>query len=500
MKAKLLILILFGLILKISAQKYYIPDSNLVVAIKASYPSVISGDSLIISEAQKVTGDINFSNKNIVNADGIQSEVSGFNSQINQFESLISIDVHGNSLTQLPLLPSNIEQILAFDNQLDFLLNLTNLDKLNYLHVSNNKLTELPHFSNFPNLTRLHCDQNQLTALNGLEYLTKIVDMFIWGNKITSIDSLSNNTTLARLYVYDNNLSSLPDFSNKLNMTKLLVMNNYLTFEDVYPLFGGPVESIISYSSMKPFEHGVEISFYDGQEIALQSQIDTLLSQVTYELFLNDTVSLAQNTSGSFKVSSPLFTTNDVLSIKIKSTLATALTISEIGWVLKKNECKNYLPDYISILNNDCSNGADIKLLHSKSGLNIDAVNYSFTAVNSSQTYDLDSTLTLENIPQGNYIFNAKLNNVCDVSKQFIVPNAPNCEYIFSPNNDGQNDSYYFDQSVEVKIYNTKGDCVKTLRGPIVWDGSDENGQIVPLGYYTIIINEKDLFHLTVMK
>lgn len=166
----------------------------------------------------------------------------------------------------------------------------------------------------------------------------------------------------------------------------------------------------------------------------------------------------------------------------------------------EKKECKNYLPDYISILNNDCSNGADIKLIHSNSDWNKEVAKYSFRAVNSSQTYDLDSNFRLENIPQGNYWFNAKLNNACDVSKQFVVPNAPNCGYIFSPNNDGQNDTYYFDQKGDVKIYNTKGKCVKTLIAPVIWDGSDENGQIVPLGYYTIIINEKNLFHLTVMK
>jgi hypothetical protein len=112
----------------------------------------------------------------------------------------------------------------------------------------------------------------------------------------------------------------------------------------------------------------------------------------------------------------------------------------------------------------------------------------------------MDESLTLSNVPQGNYELHISSTNKCDVKKSFIVPNSSNCEDIFSPNNDGIKDTYYFDRAGEIKIYNTKGNLIQSFEGPSAWDGKDKNGNIVPLGYYTVIFSNAQILHLTVMK
>ena len=59
---------------------------------------------------------------------------------------------------------------------------------------------------------------------------------------------------------------------------------------------------------------------------------------------------------------------------------------------------------------------------------------------------------------------------------------------MITPNGDGEDDSYFFQQTGILKVYNKNGEIVKTLTLPSVWDGSGNDGTATP-GYYVGEIN-----------
>ncbi len=111
---------------------------------------------------------------------------------------------------------------------------------------------------------------------------------------------------------------------------------------------------------------------------------------------------------------------------------------------------------------------------------------YSLKSKTSDQIFQFDSTFTLHNLNQGVYLMETKTESFCQSSNQIIIPNAPNCNQVFSPNNDGLKDQFYFDKKGEAKIYNLKGECIKTISTPATWDGKDKNGRRVASGIYMV--------------
>jgi hypothetical protein len=71
---------------------------------------------------------------------------------------------------------------------------------------------------------------------------------------------------------------------------------------------------------------------------------------------------------------------------------------------------------------------------------------------------------------------------------------------VFSPDGDGQYDSYYITESGVAKIYNSAGKLVQSLQVPNHWDGKTSNGENAPTDYYSIIINGKKVKHVTLMR
>ena len=512
-RVKIFILTLFSLVLciKVEAQKYVLSDANFLAALKQDYPSLIVDDSLEVSAAQNFEGMLNLGSKGIRNVDGLQffEKVDFVNLRENQIvtlpdlgdlDSLVSLHIFGNNLTELPVLPNTIKTLLAYNNQLTTVASIEGLSELDYLHVSNNRLIELPDLSNFPKLTKLHCNQNQLTSLDGLESLTQLVDLFCWSNKIKSLDGLSDNTTIVNFFAYHNELTSLPNLLNKPNLLEVLVHGNYLTFEDIRAYAAiERIDTVMQYSFMKNFQNGEVLISYEEQDISIVSGVDTTVSTINYELFVNN-ISVGANTDGKFTVTSDLFDDDATAHIKVTTPDVPDLTIEETGWILKKRDCEALLPMYLTVLQNDCVKGADIKLVSEEDPLDFHNTAYSLRATSTDIYHELDTTMVLNEVPQGAYELRAVLTDKCSVAKIINVPNAPNCDYIFTPNGDGIKDTFYFDQTGEIQIFNTRGECIKKLTAPAIWDGTDKTGSLVPLGYYTIIVNENEVFHVTVMK
>jgi hypothetical protein len=83
--------------------------------------------------------------------------------------------------------------------------------------------------------------------------------------------------------------------------------------------------------------------------------------------------------------------------------------------------------------------------------------------------------------------------------------NSPNCEAVnypytinipkedcikalITPNNDGNQDNFFFEEKGIVKIFDKRGELIKSMTIPGYWDASSEKG-IVPQGIYIVNIN-----------
>lgn len=143
-----------------------------------------------------------------------------------------------NLLDSLENLPSSLTHLNISDNVITS-INVSNLDKLEFLNVSHNKLAQL---ENIPkNLVELLCDFNQLQQLD-LEGNDKLKTLNISNNKITLIENLPEKVNL----IFDNNPSiefrnsdtsqiggnNTPEQQDNTNYTEAL--NEYFRLKNEY--------------------------------------------------------------------------------------------------------------------------------------------------------------------------------------------------------------------------------------------------------------------------
>ncbi len=80
------------------------------------------------------------------------------------------------------------------------------------------------------------------------------------------------------------------------------------------------------------------------------------------------------------------------------------------------------------------------------------------------------------------------------------VPVAEDCDNIITPNGDGIDDTYFIEHSGKAKIFTKQGKLIKEIATPGYWDGTDTSGRIVGLGYYIILVNEKQKLGVIVLE
>jgi len=85
-------------------------------------------------------------------------------------------------------------------------------------------------------------------------------------------------------------------------------------------------------------------------------------------------------------------------------------------------------------------------------------------------------------------------------SEDSVVVEPCNTVNVFSPDNDGQMDTYYIKDSGIARIYNAQGKFIRELSIPALWDGRTETGEPAPTDYYSVIINENKVLHVTLIR
>lgn len=71
---------------------------------------------------------------------------------------------------------------------------------------------------------------------------------------------------------------------------------------------------------------------------------------------------------------------------------------------------------------------------------------------------------------------------------------------VFSPDGDGNFDTYYIEEEGSVKIFDMDGALVRELQAPGHWDGLKNNGSPVGIGYYAIVVNGKKVIRISLVR
>jgi len=524
--------LLFITVLSVNAQTVAIPDVNFRNKLMTSYPSVMTGNQLNIAAAKTFTFDLIFTNSNISDLTGVEYFTSVFkidasfnnlttipdisattslqylylnNNQITQLPNLstltnlIQLQAHDNKLTSLPPLNSltSLNYIFLTNNNLTSFPDISNLINIQYVIIGNNPFTTLPDFSPNVNLLELHCHQAYLTEIKGLASLTKLSKLYCWQNAISDLSALSNNTTLTGLYAFDNNLTSLPTLTNKPFLSNIEIENNKLTFEDLLPLttITGLVDFVYSPQD--------SVGVFTNETIRLLHPISLAMAEdagVTSSVYAwyKNNAALTSTAVGQLNIPSAKVTDAGDYFITITNPNLPLLTLTHRLWRITTTDCVNMTSYSFSVVANDCSTGASI---NSTVVLNGGTAPYRYYLVPlSSKDSIVSSTGDFTQIAPGQYSYLVSDANNCGMDTTVSITKPGKCDPVITPNGDPRMSSYFIEQSGTAKIIDMEGKTIMQLTAPAVWYGTMYDGSLADAGYYVIIVNNKKITNITIIR
>ncbi|MBX9853468.1 MAG: leucine-rich repeat domain-containing protein [Cytophagaceae bacterium] len=498
----------------------------------ADYPSVMSGNLLNISAAGSLTGSLDLSNSNISNADGIQY-FTGINLLNLNFNQLITLpDISGltqltklflsyNRLISLPslsslgsltdfqaaynqvtVLPSlagntNLLKIYCQNNRLTSLPDISMLTNLQILDIGNNNFTQLPDLSPLINLQQLHVHQTGVDTLIGLSSLSNLTILFAWGNHIRNLSGLNANTVLTVFQVFNNDLESLPVLSNKPSLSSVSFINNHLTFEDILPLTSLPGFGFFSYNPQKQVPL-LSQTVREKDNLAFDPGIDQALTTNQYTWYKNGNI-MTTNQTGIYSIPSVLYADSGNYYAEITNPGLPGLTLQTDTAILSVKACLEITSFETNILSEDCKAGTEIQLSSLNLGGGIAPFNYGIVRADKTDTL-FAAMPQFESLAPGTYKIIIKDSRMCKAAANVFVRKPDGCNAIFSPNGDGLMDTYFIEEEGKIKIYDTGRNLIKELNAPAVWDGTKSDGSLADDGYYAIVINDKKIIHVTLIK
>lgn len=531
---KRILIILLGVMLiplHVFSQTFSLPDTSLRNKLIMSYPSVMTGNLLNITAAGNLTGALNLSSSNISNAEGIQyfTNVGSLNLSNNKLEDLpdisgltqlVSVYFSYNKLTTIPPLSSssNLIDFQAAYNQLTILPSFAGNPNLMYLYCQNNQLTslpdvsfltnlkvldigenyfgQLPDFSSLVNLEELHVHRTGIDTIIGLSALSNLKVLYAWGNAIRDLSELSSNTTLVTFQVFNNELYSLPVLSNKPSLISVSIKYNHFTFEDILPLTSLPGFGSYSYNVQK----SISLSSYTVREkdnVTFNLLIDQGVTTNLYTWF-KDGDSLTTNATGILSLNAA-YKDSGNYHVKITNPGLTELILQSDTASLDVKPCLEINSFVTELLSESCRDGSIVQLSEIDLGGGVAPFSYGIVNVNKADTL-YSSAPQFQSINPGMYSVIVRDSRMCKAAKNISVRNPVDCSIIISPNGDGIMDTYFIEEPGVIKIFDISRNLVRELNSPVEWDGRKSDGLAVDDGYYAIIINDKKVIHVTVVR
>lgn len=109
----------------------------------------------------------------------------------------------------------------------------------------------------------------------------------------------------------------------------------------------------------------------------------------------------------------------------------------------------------------------------------------------------------MDEVPEGEYSLQVVDSRNCFIESPEKITVIQKCleDYpVFTPNSDGIEDQYFIPYKGKVKIYSSDNKLVKELESPVYWDGSDREGNILPMGNYVMITDQGRPVNITIVR
>jgi internalin A len=493
------IIVLLALILlgsgNVYAQTFVIPDPVFKLFLQTNYPAVLDANGdLILANAAGITGDFDATEKNISNIDGLQ-----------YFTSLQDIKLAKNNLTTLPDLSAitNLRDLIVDDNQLDSLPPLISLSNLRVLKCDNNRLKKIPPLTNLNNLYRIFCRQNQLTQLPDLTGCTSLYHILCRGNKIDSLPDFSTNTALGVFDCTSNLVQYVHDYSSLLPTLTFRCAKNQLTFEDLWMLARHlSFDSTFDYQPQDSIPVKNNLVFSELDTLSISLGFDDTVTNNIYTWYRNGQI-LATTFTNKLKIYPAVIQHGGSYYCKITNTGRPSWSsfnlVTEV-FKVSITPCMNV--DYLNytLIESDCKKGLTVSL--NEFSIINGTPPYKYKLVN---TINGDTTFynskMLNEIKAGIYDIIVDDNDACAKTiENFIsMKEDTKCDLVISPDGDDRNEEYFIDTPGSIKIYDVNGVLVRNMQGPGYWDGSNNHGELVPMGLYAIIVEDKNIANITVV-
>lgn len=556
------VLLYFFIVLQVSlavGQTYSVPDTNFRKYLQTKVPTAFNtNDELIISQAKLYFGDISCAGMGITDMSGLEyfhniyllnctdneitflpsldsltnlrqcwvhnnqlvqlpdlsklTRLTILNVKNNQLSSIPSLstltllkelDCSGNQLTTLPDLDnlSNLEVLYAYSNKLKVIPPILNLTKLRIFNVIDNQLTTLPEITNNIQIQVLRCDKNQLQKLPSFSHLTVLKELGFARNSVSTFPELPFTTNLKILDAHNNNLKEVLDFT-MLDSCHVNLSENELTFSSLFPLTSlSNFDNLFVVAPQKPINFNTTLDFVVGETISLDFKIDQGLQNIIYTWF-KDSVKIAETSRPVLEIKNCEVSHQGDYSCEIRSTHSSlSHLVLQVGKVdIQIKNCITIRDLTFEIESNECIRGASVRVNEES----LEVLNGPLTCYLSSDNISYSALLpsTIDGVKPGDYTLILEDVNKCSVTftNSVNIPNPTNCTLSFTPNGDGLEDTFFIDRTGRATIYGIDGQLVNSFNVPTHWDGTDQEGQHVPMGLYIILIDDKEQLEVVVIQ
>lgn len=514
------------------AQTFMIPDTNFRACLINSYPNVIDANkNLIISEAKSVTGILKCTDYNI-------KSIAGFE----YFENITEVFFDLNAINQVIALPPNnvLTRLVFDDNQLSSLPDMSKLTamrtfairrnsftempdisastKINRLYLKSNAIKVLPDISKYKGLLNFDVSWNLLTTLPKLDSLKLLQELVANDNLLTELPSLLNQTELTKLDVSGNKLTqlpplaadnvissidiegnlfkNLPDFTVYPKLKRAYLNNNYFTFSNLVALEKIPgYDTIFPISVQHSLTVGKEISIREKDLAYISTGVDLNVPGVIKTWYFNGN-QIQKSNSDSLKVLSDTVLQSGWYYCVLSKPEFPNLFIKTDSFKVTITACELVNTFNVAVQPNICEAGGKVKVMSNQPLSN--GFIYKLVAADGQQLTSFDGSFT--GLATKKYALYGQQGNCKKIIDANVLIEEEACEGdYFTPDGDGQHDTYFFSETGTVTITDKFGNKVKSFSIPEKWDGLGLSGKVAPGLYYANINNGTKILKITIV-
>lgn len=515
------------------SQTYVIPDPNFKQCIINHDPNLldVNGD-LIIANAANVTGRFYCAGEQLRNVDGIQFFTSISELELRQnlltdvspiasltqlaflrmndnelvsipslaaFSDLIVLDISNNALQRIPELPvnSNLIELNASENFITEYPDLSNQNKMEFFSISrNNDLKTTVSYANLTSIKSYSAYLCGLSSFPDVSMMTELTELNVGYNNLTTIPDLSANQKLVSLYANNNALTSFADLSSITTLDKVRLYNNFLSYEDFTKLLAIPnYSAIYKIINQYTFPNPLQENYTESDSVSFITGLAKNTPNVTYRWFYNNNL-LWESDLDTLNLPFIEVENSGSYYFEISSSDFPDLTLQSHVSNIQVEQCVNEGGFRVNVTGANCKEAGSVEVVAENQPQK--GITYLLESTTSGTVlYSENGKFNQLNMPE--YILYAKADRCKKEIETIQLPIEECEEAYFTPNGDGMDDTFYFQQEGTAKIYNKWGQKIQELKIPQEWNGSISSGIIAP-GYYTVEINNGEkVFHLSVV-